>query len=123
MAGRISHFRSDRSFADVDITVTGTAVKASAGAFAGSIGNSVTLSKCYYASDAKVTVNDEDRAQAKHDSLTGVEGEKFADESWITGSNSLNLDGSVWTVKDGKPCLEIELPEEAPEEGGESEEA
>ena len=32
VAGRISHFRSDRSFADVDITVTGTAVKASAGA-------------------------------------------------------------------------------------------
>ncbi len=123
VAGRISHFRSDRSFADVAITVTGGAVKASAGAFAGSIGNSVTLSKCYYASDAKVTVNGEDRAQAKHDSLTGVEGEKFADESWITGSNSLNLDGSAWTVKDGRPCLKIELPEEAPEEGGESEEA
>ena len=123
VAGRISHFRSDRSFADVDITVTGGAVKASAGAFAGSIGNSVTLSKCYYASDSQVTVNGEDRAQAKHDSLTGVEGEKFADESWITGSNSLNLDGSVWTVKDGKPCLEIELPEETPDEGGESEEA
>ena len=68
-------------------------------------------------------MNGEDRAQAKHDSLTGVEGEKFADESWITGSNSLNLDGSAWTVKDGSPCLEIELPEEAPEEGGESEEA
>lgn len=123
VAGRISHFRSDRSFADVAITVTGGAVKASAGAFAGSIGNSVTLSKCYYASDAKVTLNGEDRAQEKHDSLTGVEGEKFADESWITGSNSLNLDGSAWTVKDGRPCLEIELPEEAPEEGGESEEA
>ena len=123
VAGRISHFRSDRSFADVDITVTGGAVKASAGAFAGSIGNSVTLSKSYYASDSQVTVNGEDRAQAKHDSLTGVEGEKFADESWITGSSSLNLDGSVWTVKDGSPCLEIELPEEAPEEGGESEEA
>ena len=123
VAGRISHFRSDRAFADVDITVTGTAVKASAGAFAGSIGNSVTLSKCYYASDAKVTVNSEDRAQAKHDALTGVEGEKFTDESWITGSSSLNLDGSVWTVKDGRPCLEIELPEEAPDEGGESEEA
>ena len=123
VAGRISHFRSDRSFADVDITVMGGVVKASAGAFAGSIGNSVTLSKCYYASDAKVTVNGEDRAQAKHDSLTGVEGEKFADESWITGSSSLNLDGSVWTVKDGKPCLEIELPEETPDEGGESEEA
>ena len=123
VAGRISHFRSDRSFADVDITVTGGAVKASAGAFAGSIGNSVTLSKCYYASDAKVTVNGEDRAQAKHDSLTGIEGAKFTDESWITGSSSLNLDGSVWTVKDGKPCLEIELPEETPDEGGESEEA
>lgn len=123
VAGRISHFRSDRSFADVNITVTGTAVRANAGAFAGSIGNSVTLSKCYYASDSQVTVNGEDRAQAKHDSLTGVEGEKFADESWITGSNSLNLDGSVWTVKDGKPCLEIELPEETPDEGGESEEA
>ena len=123
VAGRISHFRSDRSFADVAITVTGGAVKASAGAFAGSIGNSVTLSKCYYASDSQVTVNGEDRAQAKHDSLTGIEGAKFTDESWITGSSSLNLDGSVWTVKDGKPCLEIELPEEAPEEGGESEEA
>lgn len=123
VAGRISHFRSDRSFADVDITVTGTAVRANAGAFAGSIGNSVTLSKCYYASDAKVTVNGEDRAQAKHDGLTGIEGAKFTDESWITGSNSLNLDGSVWTVKDGKPCLEIELPEETPDEGGESEEA
>ncbi len=123
VAGRISHFRSDRSFADVDITVTGTAVKASAGAFAGSIGNSVTLSKCYYASDAQVTMNGEDRAQAKHDGLTGIEGAKFTDESWITGSNSLNLDGSVWTVKDGKPCLEIELPEETPDEGGESEEA
>ena len=123
VAGRISHFRSDRSFADVDITVTGTAVRANAGAFAGSIGNSVTLSKCYYASDSQVTVNGEDRAQAKHDSLTGIEGAKFTDESWITGSSSLNLDGSVWTVKDGKPCLEIELPEEAPEEGGESEEA
>ena len=123
VAGRISHFRSDRSFADVAITVTGGAVKASAGAFAGSIGNSVTLSKCYYASDAKVTVNGEDRAQLKHDSLTGIEGAKFTDESWITGSSSLNLDGSVWTVKDGKPCLEIELPEETPEEGGESEEA
>lgn len=123
VAGRISHFRSDRSFADVGITVTGGAVKASAGAFAGSIGNSVTLVKCYYASDAQVTVNGEDRAQAKHDSLTGIEGAKFTDESWITGSSSLNLDGSVWTVKDGKPCLEIELPEETPDEGGESEEA
>lgn len=123
VAGRISHFRSDRSFANVDITVTGTAVRANAGAFAGSIGNSVTLSKCYYASDAQVTVNGDDRAQAKHDSLTGIEGEKFADESWITGSSSLNLDGSVWTVKDGKPCLEIELPKETPDEGGESEEA
>ena len=123
VAGRISHFRSDRSFADVAITVTGTAVKASAGAFAGSIGNSVTLSKCYYASDTKVTVNGEDKTQAAHDALTGVEGEKFSDESWITGSSSLNLDGSVWTVKDGKPCLEIELPEETPDEGGESEEA
>lgn len=123
VAGRISHFRSDRSFADVGITVTGGAVKASAGAFAGSIGNSVTLSKCYYASDSQVTVNGEDRAQAKHDSLTGIEGAKFTDESWITGSSSLNLDGSVWTVKDGKPCLEIELPEETPDEGGESEEA
>lgn len=123
VAGRISHFRSDRSFADVDITVTGTAVRANAGAFAGSIGNSVTLVKCYYASDSQVTVNGEDRAQAKHDGLTGIEGAKFTDESWITGSSSLNLDGSVWTVKDGKPCLEIELPEEAPEEGGESEEA
>lgn len=123
VAGRISHFRSDRSFADVDITVTGTAVRANAGAFAGSIGNSVTLSKCYYASDSQVTVNGDDRAQAKHDSLTGIEGAKFTDESWITGSSSLNLDGSVWTVKDGKPCLEIELPEETPDEGGESEEA
>lgn len=123
VAGRISHFRSDRSFADVDITVTGTAVRANAGAFAGSIGNSVTLSKCYYASDSQVTMNGENKPQTKHDGLTGVEGEKFADESWITGSSSLNLDGSVWTVKDGKPCLEIELPEEAPEEGGESEEA
>lgn len=123
VAGRISHFRSDRSFADVDITVTGTAVKASAGAFAGSIGNSVTLSKCYYASDSQVTVNGENKPQTKHDGLTGIEGEKFADESWITGSSSLNLDGSVWTVKDGKPCLEIELPEETPDEGGESEEA
>lgn len=123
VAGRISHFRSDRSFADVDITVTGTAVKASAGAFAGSIGNSVTLSKCYYASDSQVTVNGENKPQTKHDGLTGIEGAKFADESWITGSSSLNLDGSVWTVKDGKPCLEIELPEEAPDEGGESEEA
>lgn len=123
VAGRISHFRSDRSFADVDITVTGTAVRANAGAFAGSIGNSVTLSKCYYASDAKVTVNGENKPQTKHDGLTGIEGAKFTDESWITGSSSLNLDGSVWTVKDGKPCLEIELPEEAPEEGGESEEA
>lgn len=123
VAGRISHFRSDRSFADVDITVTGTAVKASAGAFAGSIGNSVTLSKCYYASDSQVTVNGENKPQTKHDSLTGIEGAKFTDESWITGSSSLNLDGSVWTVKDGKPCLEIELPEETPDEGGESEEA
>lgn len=123
VAGRISHFRSDRSFADVDITVTGTAVRANAGAFAGSIGNSVTLSKCYYASDSQVTVNGEDKSQTKHDGLTGIEGAKFTDESWITGSSSLNLDGSVWTVKDGKPCLEIELPEEAPEEGGESEEA
>lgn len=123
VAGRISHFRSDRSFADVDITVTGTAVRANAGAFAGSIGNSVTLVKCYYASDSQVTVNGDDRAQAKHDSLTGIEGAKFTDESWITGSSSLNLDGSVWTVKDGKPCLEIELPEETPDEGGESEEA
>lgn len=123
VAGRISHFRSDRSFADVDITVTGTAVRANAGAFAGSIGNSVTLSKCYYASDSQVTVNGENKPQTKHDGLTGIEGAKFADESWITGSSSLNLDGSVWTVKDGKPCLEIELPEEAPDEGGESEEA
>lgn len=123
VAGRISHFRSDRSFADVDITVTGTAVKASAGAFAGSIGNSVTLSKCYYASDSQVTVNGENKPQTKHDGLTDIEGAKFADESWITGSSSLNLDGSVWTVKDGRPCLEIELPEEAPDEGGESEEA
>ena len=123
VAGRISHFRSDRSFADVDITVTGTAVRANAGAFAGSIGNSVTLSKCYYASDSQVTVNGENKPQTKHDGLTGIEGAKFTDESWITGSSSLNLDGSVWTVKDGKPCLEIELPEEAPEEGGESEEA
>ena len=123
VAGRISHFRSDRSFADVDITVTGTAVKASAGAFAGSIGNSVTLSKCYYASDSQVTVNGENKPQTKHDGLTGIEGAKFTDESWITGSSSLNLDGSVWTVKDGKPCLEIELPEKTPDEGGESEEA
>ncbi len=123
VAGRISHFRSDRSFADVDITVTGTAVRANAGAFAGSIGNSVTLVKCYYASDSQVTVNGENKPQTKHDGLTGIEGAKFTDESWITGSNSLNLDGSVWTVKDGKPCLEIELPEETPEEGGESEEA
>lgn len=123
VAGRISHFRSDRSFADVDITVTGTAVKASAGAFAGSIGNSVTLVKCYYASDSQVTVNGENKPQTKHDGLTGIEGAKFTDESWITGSSSLNLDGSVWTVKDGKPCLEIELPEETPDEGGESEEA
>lgn len=123
VAGRISHFRSDRSFADVNITVTGTAVKASAGAFAGSIGNSVTLSKCYYASDSQVTVNGENKPQTKHDGLTGIEGAKFTDESWITGSSSLNLDGSVWTVKDGRPCLEIELPEETPDEGGESEEA
>lgn len=123
VAGRISHFRSDRSFADVDITVTGTAVRANAGAFAGSIGNSVTLSKCYYASDSQVTVNGENKPQTKHDGLTGIEGAKFADESWITGSSSLNLDGSVWTVKDGKPCLEIELPKETPDEGGESEEA
>ena len=123
VAGRISHFRSDRSFADVDITVTGGAVKASAGAFAGSIGNSVTLVKCYYASDSQVTVNGENKPQTKHDGLTGIEGAKFTDESWITGSSSLNLDGSVWTVKDGKPCLEIELPEETPDEGGESEEA
>lgn len=123
VAGRISHFRSDRSFADVDITVTGTAVRANAGAFAGSIGNSVTLVKCYYASDSQVTVNGENKPQTKHDGLTGIEGAKFTDESWITGSSSLNLDGSVWTVKDGRPCLEIELPEEAPEEGGESEEA
>lgn len=123
VAGRISHFRSDRSFADVDITVTGTAVRTNAGAFAGSIGNSVTLSKCYYASDSQVTVNGENKPQTKHDGLTGIEGAKFTDESWITGSSSLNLDGSVWTVKDGKPCLEIELPEEAPEEDGESEEA
>lgn len=123
VAGRISHFRSDRSFADVDITVTGGAVKASAGAFAGSIGNSVTLVKCYYASDSQVTMNGENKPQTKHDGLTGIEGAKFTDESWITGSSSLNLDGSVWTVKDGKPCLEIELPEETPDEGGESEEA
>lgn len=123
VAGRISHFRSDRSFADVAITITGGAVKASAGAFAGSIGNSVTLVKCYYASDSQVTMNGENKPQTKHDGLTGIEGAKFTDESWITGSSSLNLDGSVWTVKDGKPCLEIELPEETPDEGGESEEA
>ena len=121
VAGDISHFRSDRSFADVDITVTGTAVKASAGAFAGNIGNSVTLSKCYYASDAKVAVNDAEKTQAARDGLTGIEGAKFSDESWITGSSSLNLESSVWTVNEGRPCLKIEIAEDAPEEGGEDE--
>ena len=111
--------RSERSFADVDITVNGTANTVKAGASFGGTANTVTLSKCYFASDASVKVNGEDASSPSLSGMTGIESEKFSDESWLTGESNFNLDTSVWHATENGPRLEVEDPqtEETPDEG------
>ena len=119
VAGHVSNMRSERSFADVDITVNGTANTVKAGASFGGTANTVTLSKCYFASDASVKVNGEDAASPSLSGMTGIESEKFSDESWLTGESNFNLDTSVWHATENGPRLEVEDPqtEETPDEG------
>ena len=119
VAGRMATMRSERSFADVDISVTGNNVTAHADAFVGATVNTVTFSKCYCASDATVTVKGEAVSLATRSGVTGIESAKFSEESWLTGNDNFNLDASVWEATPDGPRLVVES---APDEDDTTEE-
>ena len=64
-------------------------------------------------------MNGEDASSPSLSGMTGIESEKFSDESWLTGESNFNLDTSVWHATENGPRLEVEDPqtEETPDEG------
>ena len=111
-AGMASTMRSSRSFTDVAVTVTNAGTNR-VGAHMGARFNTITLEKCYYATDAAVTVNGEPAQAVTSEGLAGTEKANFADIDWLTDDSGFNLDRSVWTVDgDGNTRLAFEIPAE-----------
>lgn len=114
VAGRMTNMRSERSFTDADITVTGSALtSARVNAFIGAAENTVTLSGCYYATDIAVTLNGETAEAVTRTGVSGTESAHYTDEEWLTDNDGLNLEGSLWHATPDGPRLDIEDPDAA----------
>ena len=114
VAGRMTNMRSERSFTDADITVTGSALtSARVNAFIGAAENTVTLSGCYYATDVAVTLNGEAEEAVTRTGVSGTESAHYTDEEWLTDNDGLNLEGSLWHATPDGPRLDIEDPDTA----------
>ena len=111
IAGRMSYMRSERTAADVAVTVTGSAASVRAGAHTGGILNTVTYSKAYYAKEATVTVNGETATSPSLSGVSETERANFKDTDWLTGNDKLNLDHAVWTATEDGPRLVLETEE------------
>ena len=111
IAGRMSYMRSERTAADVAVTVTGSAANVRAGAHTGGILNTVTYSKAYYAKEATVTVNGETATSPSLSGVSETERANFKDTDWLTGNDKLNLDHAVWTATEDGPRLVLETEE------------
>lgn len=114
VAGRMTNMRSERSFTDADITVTGSALSsARVNAFIGAAENTVTLSDCYYATDIAVKLNGETAEAVTRTGVSGTESAHYTDEEWLTDNDGLNLEGSLWHATSDGPRLDIEDPDAA----------